>query len=65
MPHILYMSHISPFPTQGGDRLRAAGLLKVLSQLGTLHAVIGQQPPHCLPSKQDFPDATWHPYDFL
>ena len=43
MAHFLYMSHISPYLHQGGECLRAAGLIQALSQVGKVSAVL--QPP--------------------
>ncbi|MCK4662601.1 MAG: glycosyltransferase family 4 protein, partial [Bacteroidales bacterium] len=32
--HILFITEVSPFPTNGGERMRCTGLLKALSDLG-------------------------------
>ena len=36
---ILFVTEISPFPLNGGEKLRSFGLIKILSELG--HEVIG------------------------
>jgi hypothetical protein len=40
--NILFLTEIAPFPTNGGEKLRSYGLLKLMSELNiTVHAIIG------------------------
>ncbi len=60
MTHFLYMSHISPYPPQGGEHLRAAGLIQALSSFGKVSAVLQSPLPE---APQD--NISLFPFDFL
>ena len=45
--HILYVTRITPFPVNGGAKIRAYGLLKALSQIGHKVTAVFPNPEHC------------------
>ncbi len=63
--HFLYMSHIAPYPIQGGEKIRASGLIRLLSNLGTVEVIIEEDGLGKLPSPENLPNVRFHPFDFL
>ncbi len=61
----LYMSHISPYPIWGGEKIRAAGLIQLLSNLGSVQAIVGNETSEQLPGTETGPNVQFHPFDFL
>lgn len=58
------MSEIAPYPIQGGDEIRASGLIRLLANLGSVQAVINQASQNALPSEEVLPNVQFHPFDF-
>ncbi|MBF0287486.1 MAG: glycosyltransferase family 4 protein [SAR324 cluster bacterium] len=61
----LYMSHISPYPIRGGEKIRAAGLIQLLSNLGSVQAIVGNEASEKVPGAEVLPNVKFHPFDFL
>ncbi len=58
------MSHIAPYPIHGGEKIRAAGLIRLLSHLGPVEAIVSHQSLPFLPSPEALPQVQFHPFNF-
>ncbi|MBF0278741.1 MAG: glycosyltransferase [SAR324 cluster bacterium] len=65
MLHFLYMSHIAPYPIRGGEKIRASGLIRMLSNLGTVDSIVEKEGLSDLPSTESLPNVRFHPFNFL
>jgi polysaccharide biosynthesis protein PslH len=62
--NLLFITEIAPFPTNGGEKLRCYGLLKLLSGLNlNVHAIVGKSDIDCS-TDHDMDVIKFYPFDF-